>query len=348
MSTVDVSPDPAEVPPSRGAGTGWAWYVGKRLFAGVGVLWAAFTVSFIVLYLLPSDPIQIMLSGSGTEFVGADDAKVAEVRAEYGLDRSAPAQYLAALGGALTLDFGRSIQRGMPVTELLGDALGQTLLLGGLALTLALVIGFAVAVTATLAPWRPLRQAVLGLPALSVSIPTFWSGLLITQVFAFGLQWVNVFDTSSFATLLLPATTLAIPVSAFIAQILAKSLATTMREPYVEVVRSRGVSEARVVVGSALRNASLPLLTMLGMIVGNIIAGSVVVETVFSRMGIGRITFEAVKAQDIPVVMGVVMIAATAFVLINLLVDIVYPLLDPRVDVGIRRRSAAITGEGIG
>jgi len=325
--------------PTSLVGTGpWLSYVARRLLQGVVVLWVAFTIAFVVLYLLPSDPIRIMLSGSGTEFANADPAAIAALRASYGLDGPVLGQYLHALQGAVRLDFGQSIQRGMPVTELLTGALGATAQLGGIAIGIALVIGLTVALTATFTRNRWVRQLLLSLPAVSVSVPTFWVGLLLTQVFSFWLGWVDIFDQKSWTTILLPAVTLAIPTSAFIAQILAKSLATTMAEPYVQVIRSRGTSEVRIVLVHALRNASLPLLTMFGMIVGNVLAGSVVVETVFSRMGVGRITFEAVDAQDIPVVMGVVVFAALVFVVISLVVDLVYPLLDPRVTVRADRR----------
>ncbi len=320
----------------------WGTYVGRRLLQGLLVLWAAFTLAFIILYILPSDPVRIMLSGSGAEFANASDADLAKVRAEYGLDKSAPLQYLHALWNAASGDLGRSIQRGMPVTDLLGGALGQTVRLGLAAFAIALVLGVAVALGAAFTRNRLVRQLVLTTPSLGVSIPTFWSGLLFTQVFAFRLGWVNVFDQESWKSILLPALTLAIPTSAFIAQILAKSLSATLGEPYIQVVRSRGASEARVLLRNAFRNASLPLLTMIGMIVGNMLAGSVVVETVFSRMGVGRLTFEAVNAQDIPVVMGVVILAAAVFVVISLVVDLIYPLLDPRVSVRTaRRRNAA-------
>ncbi len=317
----------------------WLRYVARRLLQGAGVLWAAFTIAFVVLYLLPSDPVRIMLSGSGTEFANANNEDVAQLRAELGLDQPVIMQYLTTLGDAVRGDLGRSIQRGQPVAGLLGDALGQTAVLAGFAFVLALAGGLAVALIGVVARRRPVRQAVLSVPALAVSAPTFWVGLVLTQVFSFQLGWVSVFDQSGLRGLLLPAVTLAIPTSAFIAQVLSKSLSATLGEPFVEVVRSRGASTARVVLTTALRNASLPLLTMIGMIVGNMLAGSVVVETVFARMGIGRITYEAVTAQDIPVVMGVVVFAAALFVVISLVVDLVYPLLDPRITL-LRRRGA--------
>jgi peptide/nickel transport system permease protein len=337
------SADPART------GSGIAGYIGRRLLQGIGVLWAAYTIAFVVLYLLPGDPVRIMLSGSGVEFANPDPATLAAVEHEYGFDKPVYLQYLLSLGRAVRGDFGQSIQRSEPVTRLIRDALGQTAELGGLAFAMALLVGLAVALLAAFVRNRFLRQLLLASPSLAVSIPTFWSGLVITQVFAFGLGWVNVFDTESVGTLVLPAVTLAVPTSAYIAQVLAKGLLTTLDEPFVEVVRSHGVSQARVILLSGLRNASLPLLTMIGMIVGNMLAGSVVVETVFARNGIGSVTYQAVSAQDIPVVMGVVVFAALIFVVISLIVDLVYPLLDPRVNVRTARRRTppAIEVEGL-
>ncbi|GAA2642926.1 ABC transporter permease [Dactylosporangium fulvum] len=315
-----------------------ARYVVRRLLQGVGVLWAAYTIAFVVLYLLPSDPVRIMLSGSGAEFVDPNSADLAALEREYGFDKPFYLQYLHAVGRALRGDFGQSIQRGESVSTLLAGALGQTAKLAGTAFAIALVIGLAGSLFAAFVRNRAVRQALLAAPSVAVSVPTFWSGLLLTQVFAFSLGWVNVFDDGSGGALLLAAVTLAVPTSAYITQVLSKSLLATLGEPYVEVVRSRGASEARVVLLSGLRNASLPLFTMVGMIVGNMLAGSVVVETVFARSGIGSVTFEAVTAQDIPVVMGVVVFAAATFVVISLVVDLVYPILDPRVTVYSARR----------
>ncbi|GAA1851960.1 ABC transporter permease [Pseudonocardia ailaonensis] len=310
---------------------GLTGYVLRRLLQGVGVLWAAYTIAFVVLYLLPSDPVRIMLAGSGTEFANPDPAAVAALEAQYGFDKPVIVQYVTSLGRALTGDLGTSIQRSDEVTSMLAAALGHTAVLGGVAFGLALVGGLLLAIPAAFTRRPSVRQTLLGVPSVAVSVPTFWTGLLLTQVVSFQLGWVDVFDQHSVGALLLPAVTLAIPTSAYIAQVLSKSLLSTLREPYTEVIRSHGASEARIVLVSALRNASLPLLTMIGVIVGNLLAGSVVVEAVFARDGIGNMTFQAVAAQDIPVVMGVVLLAAAIFVVISIAVDLVYPLLDPRV-----------------
>ncbi|MFD1811421.1 ABC transporter permease [Rhodococcus gannanensis] len=329
---------------------GWLAFLGRRLLQGLFVLWAAFTLVFVVLYLLPSDPIKLMLSGSGAEFASVDDATLERLRIQHGMDKPPLVQYLNALWHAVQGDFGTSIQTGRPVVDLIGDALSQTAALGSLALVLGLVLGTGIALASTLTRSRALQQLLLSLPAAGVSLPSFWVGLLLVQYFAFELGWFPPLGGKGLNGLVLPAVTLAIPTAAFVAQILAKSLATTMHEPYIEVVRAKGASRAHAMLTDAVRNASLPLLTMIGMIVGNILAGSVVVETVFSRMGVGRITYEAVNAQDIPVVLAVVTFAAAVFVVIGIVVDILYPLLDPRIGTQIRhRRTVAVrsTQEGI-
>ncbi|MCD2100229.1 ABC transporter permease [Rhodococcus rhodochrous] len=325
-------------PVDNGALRDWLRFFGRRLLQGLFVLWAAFTLVFVVLYLLPSDPIQLMLSGSGAEFASADDATIAQLRAQYGMDKPAFLQYLDALWNALHGDFGMSIQTGRPVADLITEALSQTVVLGLFALAIGLILGFVLAIAATLVRFGWLQQLLLSLPAAGVSVPSFWVGLLLIQYFAFDLGWFPPLGGKGINGLVLPAVTLSIPTAAFVAQILAKSLSVTMHEPYIEVVRSKGASRAHALFHDALRNASLPLLTMVGMIVGNILAGSVVVETVFSRMGLGRITYEAVNAQDIPVVLGVVTFAATVFVVLGIIVDLLYPLLDPRIGSQVRTR----------
>lgn len=312
-----------------------ARYLGLRLLQGLFVLWTAFTVSFVVLYLLPGDPIMIMAAGGG-ELGSQDSAQLEELRRQYGFDQPVPVQYITALGRALRGDFGTSIQTGADVSGMIAAAIGQTLQLGLLALAIALVLGLAIALGSAYARARIVRQALLSLPSLGVSMPTFWIGLLLIQFVSFRWGLLPAIGNDGFRGLILPAITLAIPTAAVIAQILAKSLRTTLAEPYIAVVRARGLGRGRVLLGHALRNAVIPALTMVGMIVGNLVAGTAVVETVFSREGVGRLTFQAVDAQDIPVVQALVVLSAVVFVLVTLAVDVIYPLVDPRIVTGGR------------
>ncbi|GAA0297922.1 ABC transporter permease subunit [Kineococcus aurantiacus] len=325
-------------------------YVARRLGQAVVVLWAAYTVTFVILYLLPSDPVEIMLAGGqGGEQSTVDPAQVAALRAEHGLDDPLPVQYAHALWRTLHLDLGASIQNGAPVTSQIGQALPQTALLTASALALALVLGVGTAFLSTWTRWAWVRTLLLALPPLGVSLPTFWVGLLLIQVLSFRVPVFPALGNEGAASLVLPSVTLAIPVSASIAQVLARGLRTALAEPYVETARAKGASRARVHLRHAFRNATLPALTIGGVIVGNLLAGAVVVETVFSRVGIGRLTVTAVNGQDIPLVQGLVLLAATVFVVTNLVVDLLYPVIDPRVRVqGAPRRPRPSTRTLVG
>ncbi|MEW1776002.1 ABC transporter permease [Streptomyces sp. NPDC086777] len=314
-------------------------YVIKRLAQAVGVLWASYTVSFLVLDLLPGDPVSAM-AGAGMDSGQVDPAQLAGLRHEYGFDKPVPVQYAEYLGRAVRGDFGDAVSTGRPVTSTLADALPQTLQLTGAALLLAVVLGGGLAVVATYTSRRWLRQLLLSLPPLGVSVPTFWVGLLLVEAFSFKLRWFPAFGNDGPRGLVLPALTLAIPTGAQVAQVLAKSLLTALDQAYVETARAKGAGRRRVHLRHALRNASLPALTVVGLLVGQLIAGSVVVETVFSRDGLGRVTAGAVTTQDIPLVQGVVVFGALIFVATNLLVDLVCPLLDPRIAVTSDRRGS--------
>lgn len=303
-----------------------------RLGQALFVLWAAFTLSFLILYALPSDPVTIMLSQSG-EISAADQAQVEALRARYHLDQPLLVQYAIALWQAVQLDLGQSIQSGQAVTQSLLQALPGTAALAGAALLLAIPVGVGVALLASLVRNPRGQEALLALPSLAVSLPTFWVGLLLLQALSFRLHVFPAMGNQGLASLVLPALTLAIPTAAVIAQVLSRSIANVLRQPFVSALRSKGVGPVRLLFGHVLHNAAIPLLTLAGGIIGNLLAGAVVTETVFSRDGIGRLAQGAVASQDIPVVQGVVLLAALIYILVNLVVDLLYPLLDPRIDL---------------
>jgi peptide/nickel transport system permease protein len=307
-------------------------YVIRRLAQAAGVLWAAYTVSFLVLDYLPGDPVSAM-AGQGADQGSVDPAQLARLKAEYGFDKPVLVQYADYLGKAVRGDFGDSVATGRSVTSTIADALPQTLELAGTALVIAVIFGGGLALLATYTSLRWLRQALLALPPLGVSVPTFWVGLMLVELFSFRVRLFPAFGNGGPRGLVLPAVTLAILSGALIAQVLSKSLFTALDEPYVETARAKGAGRVRVHLRHALRNASLPALTVVGVLVGQLMANSVVVETVFSRNGLGRVTASAVSAQDIPVVQGVIVFGSLVFVLVNLAVDLIYPLLDPRIVV---------------
>ncbi len=303
-------------------------YFSGRIGQALLVLWAAFTLSFVLLQMLPGDAILIKFQDPS---MGLSPAQIAEMRAAYGADLPLWQQYLHTLGSFLHGDFGFSIQAGVPVTELLAGNFPPTLRLAVLGFTLAVALAIFIAFASNLMPLRWLKSALLGLPALFISVPTFWLGIALIQFFSFHLGWIPVINPGEWVGLILPVITLAVPISAPLAQILIRSIDQVQTQPFVSVARAKGASRSRVLWRHVARNATLPALTIAGLLFGELIAGALVTETVFGLNGIGQLTQQAVNNQDLSVLQAIVVISAAAYVAINLLVDLIYPLLDPRL-----------------
>ncbi|MEZ3159589.1 ABC transporter permease [Microbacterium sp. BWT-B31] len=323
---------PAEltVPRAR-ASSRWDWsYALRRVAQAVVILWAAFTLSFGILYVIPGDPALLMLGGAD-EAGGINPEQLAEINAQYGFDRPVYEQYAQYLVDTLRGDLGTSFQTGMPVSAALGEALGSTLALVAFGMGLAVVLGLVVGSFAAYTRSRALARFLESLPSIAASLPTFWVGLMLMQLLSFQLRLLPVSGDRGFETLIMPGITLALPAAASIAQVVSKSLRTAMDEPYIDVARAKGVSEAQVFLVHAYRNAVLPVLTVFGLLVATMVVAATITETIFGRRGIGFLLEGAITMKDIPVVMAVVLVVAGIYVLVNLAVDLVYPFLDPRV-----------------
>ncbi|MCK9878533.1 ABC transporter permease [Frankia sp. AgPm24] len=305
-------------------------YLVHRLLQALFVLWSAYTVCFAVLYLLPSDPVSLMVS-AGSEQSSVDDAQVEKLRSQYGLDRPVAVQYVDHLWHAARGDFGVSVQSGRSVAQIFLDVLPATLELAAAAFALAVLLGLGLAYWGTFARWSWARQVLLSIPPFWASLPTFWVGLMLIQLVSFRWGLLPATGNDGSRSLLLPMITLALPTAAGIAQVFARGLRATQAEHYVTTAAAKGASPQRVQLRHCARNAALPALTLAGVWAGNLLAGSVVVETVFSRTGVGRTTATAVSTQDIPVVLGLVILSSALFTVVNLAVDLTYPLLDPRI-----------------
>ncbi|GAA2182228.1 ABC transporter permease [Brooklawnia cerclae] len=314
-------------------------FVLSRVGQTLLVLWAAYTITFTILFVLPGDPIAIMLNAADIEVDFLSDAELTAIKAQYGLDQPMYAYYLKSLVGAVHGDFGMSLTQKQPVTGLILDRLPSTMSLAGTAVLVSVVVGAGFAYLATRSSFRPLRTLLARLPVFGVSLPTFWVGLLLVQVFAFSLGWLPATGQNGPRSLILPVITMSLPSGAVYAQVLIKGLEEGFRQPYAQAALSRGLTRGQVQGRYVFRNAALPVLTLLGLQVGNTVAGTIVIETVFTRNGIGRLAQEAVLAQDIPLVLGIVVLAAAAFVVVNLLVDLIYPFVDPRVRAEASSRS---------
>lgn len=315
-------------------------YLLRRTGGALLVLALAFTAAYVLLAALPGDAV---LARYGNPDLGLTPDQLAEIRASYGADRPAIIQFLDTAASFLRGDLGYSVQSGASVSALLAEALPSTLTLAALGLLVAVVLAVVIAALATHPGLqshrvtRALRSTLRGLPPLMVSLPVFWIGIVLIQVFSFQLGLVPLLNASPAQALILPVATLAVPIAAPLAQVLIRSIDEVMAQPFVAVARARGASSTWLLWHTVARNAVLPTLTMAGLLFGELVGGAVVTEAVFGRMGIGQLTAQAVAARDTPVLLAVVVISTVVFVLINLVVDLLYPVLDAR----LRRTGAA-------
>lgn len=306
------------------------WFLLRRLGQAVVVVWAAWTFSFVILFLLPGDPaLNLVAGGDAGQIV--DENELARVRAEYGLDQPFIVQYVTRLLAALRGDLGTSMVTGRPVTDIIGEGLPSTLAVVGGALVIGAIVGAALALFATYSRARWLRNLLLAIPPLGISLPTFWVGLMLIQVLSFQLRALPPTGNDGVASLIMPWLTLALPTAATIGQVLAKSLTTVQDEAFVTTARAIGMRRGVIHFRDVFRNAAVPAVTIAGVVVASLLGGAIVIENVFSRSGIGRATVQAVLGRDIAVVQGVVVLGAVIFVLVSLLVDLAYPLIDPRL-----------------
>ncbi|MFD6161887.1 ABC transporter permease [Nocardia sp. NPDC060256] len=309
------------------------WWIAKRvllrLISGIGVLWGAATLSFIGVRLAPGDTVDVLLG----EQPRTPEIEAA-IRAEWGLDSPAIVQYARYLWHVAHGDFGRSYVLQRPVSEVIGSQAGPTLALTGAALLVAVV--FAVAVATTTARRRRARAIANAVELALISTPAFWLGIVLLSVFSFQLKIFPVAANKGLPALVLPAVALGLSLGAVVSQVLRDGLERALDEPFAVTVRSWSVSETELRLRHGLRHAALPAVTLTGWLVGGLLGGAVIIEEVFGRPGLGRITVDAVLAQDLPVVLAVAILSAFVYVVISTLVDLLYLWLDPRLRGGSR------------
>lgn len=299
-----------------------------RLGQAALVLLAAFTAAFLLLQAMPGDAVLIKFENPE---LGLSPEQISELRERYGVDTPLPLQYVHTLGGFLAGDFGYSIQNGTPVRQLIAAVLPNTLQLALIGFVVAVALAAIIAFVSALPLFGFLRDLLRSLPSLFVAVPVFWLAIVLIQVFSFQLRLVPVINPGPVEGLILPVLTLAVPISAPLAQILIRSIDEVRAQPFIAAVRARGAGAWWILSRNVAKNSLLPTLTMAGILFGELIAGAVVTETVFGRAGVGRITEQAVTNQDTPVLMAVVLLSALVFVVVNLVVDLLYPVLDPRL-----------------
>ncbi|GAB1326314.1 ABC transporter permease [Streptomyces sennicomposti] len=295
-----------------------------RAAGSVAVLWGAVTVAFLLIQLMPGSTVDVLLARSSVT-----PRVRAEITAQYHLDDPLFTQYLSYLGRIARGDFGDSYVLRQPVWDAVGAQLPDTLAL--IAATLLVTAAGSVVLAVLGANRRRWVQSLFaGVESLVVALPPFWLGLLLLTVFSFTLHWSPTVGASGLSGLVLPTLALAAAPTAVVAQVLREGLLRALDEPFVTTARARGIGELVLRVRHVLRHALLPATTLMGWIAGSLIGGSVIIEIVFSRQGVGRLVLSAVQDKDMPVVIAVVLLAATVFVVVNIVVDVLQWLIDPR------------------
>jgi len=308
-------------------------YVARRLVAAVPVLLGVSLLVFSMLHFLPGDPVLLMMAesgGSGAKGVTSQDT-YESVRHELGLDRPLPVQFGLFLWRALHGDLGRSFRGNQRVASLIGESFPYTVRLTLVGLGLAIPIGIALGTLAAVRPGSYLDNATMVAALFAVSMPSFWFGIMLLLVFALHLDIFPAVGYGAVRAIVLPALTLGLGSAAIIAALVRSSLREVLAMEFVATARAKGLPARAVVLKHALRNALIPVATVVGLQFGALLGGAVVVETVFARPGLGLMLVNGIKDKDFPVVQAGILVAAAAYVLANLMVDLSYGWLDPRI-----------------
>lgn len=303
-------------------------FIIRRLAALVPVLLGVTLLVFAMLWLAPGDPVLALLGESAQ---GISRAALDELRRAHGLDRGPVIQYLDYLGGVVRGDLGTSVRSGQPVMREVLSRFPATLLLAGSAMFVASVLGLTLGVLAAVYRRTVVDHAAVLIALLGVSVPVFWSGLLLMLLFALDLGWLPASGYGTWKHLVLPASAVGFSSAAFIARITRASMIETLRQDYVRTATAKGLGPSAVRLRHALRNALLPVVTVVGLQFGGLLGGAVLTETVFAWPGIGRMLVDAIATRDLPLVQGSVLFIAVLFIIVNLAVDVSYAVLNPKV-----------------
>lgn len=300
----------------------------RRLALTIPVLLGVVTLVFALIHLIPGDPAQTMLGES------APQADVDALRRQLGLDRPLLEQYGSYLASVITGDLGTSLRTGTSVTSQIAERLPATFELAVAAMIVAITLALPLGMVA--AAWRGtfVDHAVMMAALAGMSLPNFWLGPLLAIVFAVELGWLPVSGRGGLEHLVLPAVSLGLALAALLARMTRASLVDELREPYVRAARARGVSRVRAVVFHAFPNSLIPVVTIVGLQFGAVLTGAVITETIFSWPGIGRLLVQSIGFRDYPLVQGCILLIAVTYVAVNLLTDLAYGLLDPRIRYG--------------
>ncbi|MCZ6719029.1 MAG: ABC transporter permease [Gammaproteobacteria bacterium] len=296
-----------------------------RLVSATVVVFGVITIVFLLIHLVPGDPVEVMLGEA------AQPADRDALRQVLGLDQPLWVQWGRYVQGLAHLDLGMSLHSKRPIVDILGERVPATLLLAAAGLLVAVVIALPLGILAAVRKGTAWDQGSMAFAMLGVSIPNFWMGPLLILVFSFWLGWFPVSGMEGIRSLVLPAFTLGTALAAILSRMVRAALLEVLSEDYIRAARAKGLNNRTVVLHHGLRNAALPVITVLGLQLGALLGGAVITETIFAWPGIGQLTIEAIQRRDYPVVQACVMLISLAYVLVNTLTDVAYAALDPRV-----------------
>lgn len=300
-------------------------YLIKRLFSTIPVLIGISLLLFFMLRMLPGDPAQVLAGQMATP------QEIENIRRQLGLDRPIYEQYVTYLSRLARFDLGRSARTQNPVTEEIWARLPNTLLLAVVAITLACLFGIPAGIISAVRPYSWIDYLVTTSALFGMSMPVFWLGLMLVVVFSVILKWLPAGGTGSWQHVILPSITLAAFVVAFIARMTRSTMLETLSQDYTTTARSKGLKERVVVIKHALKNAMIPIITVVGLQFGLLLGGAVLTETVFAWPGLGRLIVDSILARDYPVIQGAILIFGLLYIMVNLVVDLIYALVDPRI-----------------
>ncbi|NDJ59520.1 MAG: ABC transporter permease [Chloroflexi bacterium] len=301
-------------------------FLTRRLLQAIPTVVLVTMLVFLMLHLTPGDPAQVLLGDQRST-----PEMLERVRADMGLDRPLVEQYLTYMGSVLGGDLGRSLITNIPVGESILLRLPHTIELTIAAMLLAMVLGIGLGVLAALRHNTVVDTAAMTLALIGISMPVYWSSLLLIMLFSVGLGWFPPIGQGSLDRLVLPAFALALVSAGALARLVRSSMLEVLNQDYIVTARSKGLAQRRVIAWHAVRNALIPVITILGLTFGNLLGGAVLTETIFARLGIGAMYVEAVLQKDFTLVQGTTLFIALAYVVINITIDLIYLVIDPRI-----------------
>ncbi|RKZ50086.1 MAG: glutathione ABC transporter permease GsiC [Gammaproteobacteria bacterium] len=302
-------------------------YLGARLITALIVVFGVMTIVFMLIHIVPGDPVEVMLGES------AQAADREALRETLGLNLPLSTQWVNYINGLIHLDLGTSLHTKRPVIDVLTERIPATSLLAGTSILIALMIALPLGMLAAVRKGSIWDRTAMTFSMLGVAIPNFWMGPMLILVFSLWLGWFPVSGNDQFLSLVLPALTLGTALAAILSRMIRASLLEVLNEDYIRAANARGLLPSTVIWKHALKNAALPVVTILGMQLGALLAGAVITETVFSWPGIGQLTIDAIQKRDYPVIQSCVLLISLCYVVVNLLTDLAYAWLDPRISL---------------